>query len=33
MVCELLDRKTESAKKGDTSEISRTNYDFVFLRE
>jgi len=33
MVRELLDRETESAKKGHTSEISRTNYDFVFLRE
>jgi hypothetical protein len=32
MVRELLDRETESAKKGRSSEISRTNYDFVFLR-
>jgi hypothetical protein len=32
MVRELLDRETESAKKGPSSEISRTNYDFVFLR-
>lgn len=32
MVRELLDRETESAKKGHSSEISRTNYDFVFLR-
>jgi hypothetical protein len=32
MVRELLDRETESAKKGRGSEISRTNYDFVFLR-
>lgn len=32
MVRELLDRETESAKKGPNSEISRTNYDFVFLR-
>ncbi len=33
MVRELLDRETESAKKGPGSEISRANYDFVFLRE
>ena len=33
MVRELLDRETESAKKGSGSEISRTNYDFVFLRD
>jgi hypothetical protein len=33
MVRELLDRETESAKKGHGSEISRTNYDFVFLRQ
>jgi hypothetical protein len=32
MVRELLDRETESAKRGRGSEISRTNYDFVFLR-
>jgi hypothetical protein len=32
MVRELLNRETESAKKGRGSEISRTNYDFVFLR-
>jgi hypothetical protein len=32
MVRELLDRETESSKKGHGSEISRTNYDFVFLR-
>jgi hypothetical protein len=32
MVRELLDRETESAKKGRGSEISRTNYDFAFLR-
>ncbi len=32
MVRELLDRETESAKKGQSSEISRANYDFVFLR-
>jgi len=33
MVRELLDRETESAKKGHGSEISRTNYDFVYLRQ
>jgi len=33
MVRELLDRETESAKKGYGSEITRTNYDFVFLRQ
>jgi hypothetical protein len=33
MVRELLNRETESAKKGRGSEISRTNYDFVFLRQ
>src|SRR5512141_945526 len=32
MVRELLDMETESAKKGHSGEISRTNYDFVFLR-
>jgi hypothetical protein len=32
MVRELLDRETESTKNGRHSEISRTNYDFVFLR-
>jgi hypothetical protein len=32
MVRELLDRETESAKKGHGSEINRTNYNFVFLR-
>jgi hypothetical protein len=32
MVRELLDRETQSAKKGPGIEISRTNYDFVFLR-
>jgi len=32
MVRELLDQETESAKKGPSSQISRTNYDFVFLR-
>jgi hypothetical protein len=29
MVRELLDRETQSAKKGLGSQISRTNYDFV----
>ncbi len=33
MVRELLDRETESAKRGHGGEISRTNYDFVFLRQ
>ena len=33
IVRELLDRETESAKKGLGSEINRTNYDFVFLRQ
>jgi hypothetical protein len=33
MVRELLDRETESAKKEHASEISRNNYDFVFLRQ
>ena len=33
MVRELLDRETESAKKGHGGEVSRTNYDFVFLRQ
>jgi hypothetical protein len=32
IVRELLDRETESAKKKPGSQISRTNYDFVFLR-
>ena len=32
IVRQLLDRETESAKKRRDSEISRTNYDFVFLR-
>lgn len=32
MVRALLDRETESAKKGLGSQISRANYDFVFLR-
>src|SRR5579864_1569451 len=33
IVRELLDRETESAKKRRGSEITRMNYDFVFLRE
>jgi hypothetical protein len=33
MVRELLDREAESAKNRQSSEISRTNYDFVFLRQ
>jgi len=33
IVRELLDRETESAKRGHGSEISRMNYDFVFLRQ
>ena len=33
IVRELLDRETESAKKGLGSEITRANYDFVFLRQ
>jgi hypothetical protein len=33
IVRELLDRETESAKKGPRSQISRTNYDFVLLRQ
>jgi hypothetical protein len=32
MVRELLDRETDSAKRVHSDEISRTNYDFVFLR-
>jgi hypothetical protein len=32
MVRELLDRETDSVKKVHSDEISRTNYDFVFLR-
>jgi len=32
IVRELLDRETDSAKKGPASEITRANYDFVFLR-
>lgn len=33
MVRELLDRETESAKKGPASGVNRANYDFVFLRQ
>jgi hypothetical protein len=33
MVRELLDQEIEAAKKGHESEISRANYDFVFLRQ
>jgi hypothetical protein len=33
MVRELLDRETDSAKKVRSDEISRTNFDFVFLNE
>jgi hypothetical protein len=33
IVRELLDKETESAKKGLGSEITRANYDFVFLRQ
>jgi hypothetical protein len=33
IVRELLDRETESAKKGLGSEIARKNYDFIFLRQ
>jgi hypothetical protein len=32
MVRELLALETEAAKKGHSSEMSRSNYDFVFLR-
>jgi hypothetical protein len=32
MVRELLDRETDSAKKVRSDEVTRTNYDFVFLR-
>jgi len=31
MVREILDRETESAKKGPGSEINRANYDFMFV--
>ncbi len=33
MVRELLDQEIEAAKKIHESEISRANYDFVFLRQ
>ena len=33
MVRDLLDRETEVAKKGLGSDVNRTNYDFVFLRQ
>jgi hypothetical protein len=33
MVRELLEREIESAKSGQNSEITKTNYDFVFLRQ
>jgi hypothetical protein len=33
IVRELLDRETESARKRRDSEITRMNYDFVFLRQ
>ena len=33
MVRQLLDLETEAAKKGHKSEMSRANYDFVFLRQ
>jgi hypothetical protein len=32
IVRQILDRETESTKKEHSSEISRSNYDFVFLR-
>ena len=32
MVRELLALETEAAKKGHSSEMSRSNYDFMFLR-
>ena len=32
IVREILDRETDSTKKKPSSDISRTNYDFVFLR-
>ena len=32
LVRELLDLETDSAKKRQRSEVSRANYDFVFLR-
>jgi len=33
MVRELLDRETDSAKKVHNDEDTRTNYDFVFIRQ
>ncbi len=33
MVLELLDQEVEAAKKSRESEISRANYNFVFLRQ
>jgi len=33
MVRQLLDRETDPAKTGRGSQISRMNYDFVFLRQ
>jgi len=32
MVREILDRETEADKKAQDAEISRKNYDFIFLR-
>src|SRR5580704_6188832 len=32
IIREILDRETDSTKKKPSSDISRTNYDFVFLR-
>ena len=32
VIRQLLDRETDSAKKVRTDEVTRTNYDFVFLR-
>ena len=32
MVRELLDRETDSAKRVHGDEVTRTNYDFAFLR-
>lgn len=33
MVRELLDRETDAAKIVQNDEVTRTNYDFVFLRQ
>ena len=33
MVRELLDRETDSVKKVHSDEVTRTNYDFLFLRQ